>query len=104
MQNEIISNAIAELENWLAYPSELGAKPAATEYSCSFEDEDGIFCMVFKYKKTPGGKWLLGIVSDSGTFSEMREYNESTKIEDAKKILDFLKDYWKQKAAELETF
>ena len=77
MNNEIV-NAMEELENWLADPSELGRKPTKIEYTASFEDEDGIKCMIFKFKKSFFGKWLLGIVSESGTFSEMKEYNSST--------------------------
>ena len=50
MNNEIV-NAMEELENWLADPSELGRKPAKIEYTASFEDEDGIKCMIFKLKK-----------------------------------------------------
>ena len=45
MNNEIV-NAMEELENWLADPSELGRKPAKIEYTASFEDEDGIKCMI----------------------------------------------------------
>ena len=67
MNNEIV-NAMEELENWLADPTELGRKPAKIEYTASFEDEDGIKCMIFKFKKSFFGKWLLGIVSESGTF------------------------------------
>jgi len=77
MNNEIV-NAMEELEKWLADPAELGRKPAKIEYTASFEDEDGIKCMIFKFKKSFFGKWLLGIVSESGTFSEMKEYNSAT--------------------------
>ena len=80
MNNEIV-NAMEELENWLADPAELGRKPAKIEYTASFEDEDGIKCMIFKFKKSFFGKWLLGIVSESGTFSEMKEYNSATETE-----------------------
>ena len=97
MNNEIV-NAMEELENWLADPSELGRKPAKIEYTASFEDEDGIKCMIFKFKKSFFGKWLLGIVSESGTFSEMKEYNSSTETEDAKALLHILKEYWKKMA------
>ena len=48
MNNEIV-NAMEELENWLADPAELGRKPAKIEYTASFEDEDGIKCMIFKF-------------------------------------------------------
>ena len=84
-----------ELENWLADPAELGRKPAKIEYTASFEDEDGIKCMIFKFKKSFFGKWLLGIVSESGTFSEMKEYNSATETENAKVLLHILKEYEK---------
>ena len=45
MNNEIV-NAMEELEKWLADPAELGRKPAKIEYTASFEDEDGIKCMI----------------------------------------------------------
>ena len=82
-----------ELEDWLSDPSELEKKPAKIEYTNAFADEDGINCLVFKYKKN-----LLGIVSESGTFSEMGEYNQKTEIDDAKRILEMLKNYWKEMA------
>lgn len=97
MNNEI-KNAMLELENWLSDPHELGKKPAKIEYTNSFKDEDGIHCLIFKYKKSLLSKWLLGIVSESGTFSEMKEYNKKTEIEDAQKILEMLKNYWKEMA------
>lgn len=103
MNNEIV-NAMEELENWLADPSELGRKPAKIEYTASFEDEDGIKCMIFKFKKSFFGKWLLGIVSESGTFSEMKEYNSSTETEDAKALLHILKEYWKKMAEKEQGF
>ena len=103
MNNEIV-NAMEELENWLADPAELGRKPAKIEYTASFEDEDGIKCMIFKFKKSFFGKWLLGIVSESGTFSEMKEYNSSTETEDAKALLHILKEYWKKMAEKEQGF
>lgn len=101
MNNEI-KQAILELEKWLSDPQELGHKPSKIEYTNSFEDEDGIKCMIFKYKKSILGKWLLGIVSESGTFSEMQEYNKNTEIDDAKKILEMLKNYWKEMAKKMQ--
>ena len=103
MNNEIV-NAMEELEKWLADPAELGRKPAKIEYTASFEDEDGIKCMIFKFKKSFFGKWLLGIVSESGTFSEMKEYNSSTETEDAKSLLHILKEYWKKMAEKEQGF
>lgn len=100
--NDEIKGAMLELEGWLSDPHELGCKPAKIEYTNSFVDEDGIRCMIFKYKKAILGKWLLGIVSESGTFSEMQEYNKDTEIEDAKKILDMLKNYWRELAKKMQ--
>lgn len=41
---------------------------------------------------------VIRYVSESGTFSEMKEYNKKTEIEDAQKILEMLKNYWKEMA------
>ena len=100
--NDEVKEATLELEKWLSDPHELGHKPSKIEYTNLFEDEDGIKCMIFKYKKSFLGKWLLGIVSESGTFSEMKEYNKDTEMEDAKKILKMLKKYWKEMAKKMQ--
>lgn len=100
--NEEIKKAMLELENWLSDSHELGDKPSRIEYTNSFVDEDGIKCMIFKYKKNMLSKWLLGIVSESGTFSEMKEYNKKTEIEDAKVILEMLKNYWMEMAKKMK--
>ena len=97
MKEEIIKNK-KQLEDWLSDSHELGRKPYKINYTNSFEDEDGIRCFIYKYKKHFFSKWCLGIVSDSGTFSEMLEYKRETEIEDAKKILESLKNYWKEQA------
>lgn len=97
MEKEILE-AKQELENWLSHPNELGQKPIKIEYTNHFEDKDGIHCFIFKYKKALFSKWYLGIVSDSGTFSEMREYHKETEMNDATEILEKLKNYWKEMA------
>mgnify|MGYP004712867823 FL=1 len=94
MMTDSINAAAQELEVWLADPHELGRKPAKVEYVNFFED-NGIRCLIFRYRKSLFGKWLLGIVSDSGTFSEMREYRPETARQDAQALLDTLKNYWK---------
>ena len=96
-----IEQAKEKLSEWLSDFRELGQKPAKIEYTNSFEEE-GINCFIFKYKKTILGKWMLGIVSDSGTFSEMKEYHKETEIEDAKEIIKLLKEFWQRQAKELE--
>ncbi|WP_298021423.1 hypothetical protein [uncultured Dysosmobacter sp.] len=100
--NEEIKSAMAELENWLSDPHELGHKPNKVEYTNKFEDEDGISCMIFKFKTSLFGKWYLGIVSESGTFSEMKAYDQKSEIEDAKAILTMLKNYWKDMAKKMQ--
>ena len=42
VMNKTIKNAMAELEEWLSDPSELGKKPAKIEYTNAFTDEDGV--------------------------------------------------------------
>ena len=59
-----IKAAAQELEIWLADPHELGRKSAKVEYVNSFED-DGIRCLIFRYKKSLLGKWLLGVLLSS---------------------------------------
>lgn len=98
MDEKRIEEAKTELIGWLAHPAELGKAPAKIEYVNAFEDEDGISCLIFKYKKSLLGRWLLGIVSESGTFSEMQEYKQETERADAEKLLEYLKDYWKKQA------
>ena len=93
-----IKNAAASLENWLSHPSELGHKPSKLVHTSTFVDADGIQCMVFKFKPSLLGKWMLGIVSESGTFSNMQAYDQATERQDAQAILDMLKNYWKEQA------
>ncbi len=97
-----VSESKEQLINWLSHPNELGAKPVKIENTNYFRDEDGIECFIFKYKKKLIGKWLLGIVSESGTFSEMKPYNQNTEIEDAKQMLEMLKNYWKNAAKDMK--
>ncbi len=85
----------SEVIDWLAHPNELGSEPYKIEYVKEFTDEEEFKCLIFKYKKSPISPWLLAISSDAGVFSEMLKYNEETAIEDAKKLMNYLKDYWK---------
>lgn len=98
MNEQIIAEAKAELIEWLAHPAELGKAPVKIEYVNAFEDADGITCLIFKYKKSLLGKWLLGIAGEAGVFSEMQEYKQETERADAEALLNYLKDYWKKQA------
>ena len=103
LESKKIALAKETLVSWLEDIRELGCKPYKVEYTSSFIDEDNIKCYIFKYKKSMFSKWWLGIVSDSGTFSEMKEYRMDTEIEDAKRILNLLKNFWKKSAENLKT-
>lgn len=93
-----INESLQQLTNWLSHPNELGKKPSKVEFTKQFKDEEGIQCQIFKYKKSMFSKWYLAIVSESGTFSEFKEYHEGTEVEDATEILTMLKNYWKDMA------
>lgn len=87
---------------WLMHPSELGSKPKDIKFTKQFRTNDGIDCMIFKYKKSLLSPWLLAIASESGIFSEMQKYNQATEVVDATKLVDFLAQYWKNKANEVQ--
>lgn len=94
-----IEDAQKKLAEWLSDERELGVKPFRIEYVESFVDDDEIECMIFRYRKTLFSKWMLGIVSDSGVFSQMKEFCQETARQDAGECLEFLKNYWKNLAA-----
>ncbi len=87
-----------EVIEWLAHPNELGSEPYKIEFVKEFTDEEEFNCLIFKYKKSALSPWLLAISGDAGIFSEMLKYNEATAIEDAKELMNYLKDYWKSVA------
>ena len=97
-----VKKAEEKMIEWLSDYRELGQAPVQIKFIKDFVTDDGIKCYIFKYKKTLFSKWWLGIVSDSGTFSEFKEYNPDTEIDDAKKIIDLLKTFWKREAERLE--
>ena len=97
-----VKKAQEKMIEWLCDYRELGQAPVQIKFTKDFVTDDGIKCYIFKYKKTLFSKWWLGIVSDSGTFSEFKEYNPDMEIDDAKKIIDLLKTLWKIEAERLE--
>ena len=97
-----IQTAQETMINWLSDYRELGCKPAQIEFTKEFVTEDGIHCYIFKYKKTLLSNWWLGIVSESGTFSEFKEYNQATEITDAIEIINLLKTFWKKEAERID--
>lgn len=86
MEQEII-NQKRQLEMWLIASKQLETKLFDIKYVTKFEDENGICCTIFKFQQHFLGKWYLGIVSDSGIFSEMTEFDLMSATDDAKELL-----------------
>lgn len=85
---------ISQLSDWLSDPLELGRRPSKVEYVKSFTYEGGSECHILKFRTELLDKWKLGIVSPSGTYSEMKEFSDETAEDDAREILSMLQDYW----------
>lgn len=109
MNQNQYESALSDMTSWLAHPQELGKEPAKIELAGEFDYEE-LHYYIFRYKKSPRGKWLLGVCGgyeeDSSencghTFSEMEEYKERTAKEDAVKLIEYVKSYWEEQA-ELE--
>ena len=88
-------NEMKEVAEWLSHPNELGKAPSKMEFVKEFTDEDEIHCLIFKFKKGLFSPWMMAIHSDSGIFSEQERYDEADDIGQAKKMLTYLKQYWK---------
>ena len=97
-----IEQAVQRLSEWLSDPRELGKKPYSVEHTRVFEQEDGVRCHIFRYKKSMFSTWLLGIVSDAGVYSEMKEYHRKSEYADAQALLAFLQACWKARAEQLD--
>lgn len=99
------------MENWLAHPQELGQKPAKLEIAGEF-DLYGLHYYTFKYKKSLlSRQWLLGVCGGfegEGTehcghvFSEMEPYDPATAQEKAVEMVEHIRKYWMDRAAEEE--
>lgn len=106
MNEQQLMHAKNEMIEWLSHPAELGNAPAKIE--CAKEiDYNGLHYYIFKYKKTPLGKWLLGIcggyegdeLQNCGhTFSEMEEYSEKTAEKKAIELIELVMNMWKEQA------
>lgn len=109
--NEMQKNAAKEeMINWLSHPQELGKAPAKIECAKEFDLHD-MHYYIFKYKKNMLGKWLLGVCGgyeDDSTehcghvFSDMKEYNDATAIEDATALVEMIRSYWMEQAQKAE--
>lgn len=91
-------NEKAEVIEWLKHPNELAKAPAKIEFVKEFTDEEGIHCLIFRFKKGIFSPWMMAIHSDSGIFSEQEKYDEANDIAQATKMVNYLKQYWKNVA------
>lgn len=91
-----------EIAKWLAHPAELGKAPKKIEFVKEFDDPDGIHCGIFRFKAGLLSPWRLIIYSDSGIFSEQEKYDPDHDIEQAQKLINYLKQYWKNTAQNIE--
>ena len=91
---------------WLLHPNELGKKPIAIKCVEIFELHKMKY-YIFKYKKSPLGKWLLGVcggyeedsIDNCGhVFSEMKRYNASKAKQESIEMVEKIRAYWKKLA------
>ena len=109
--NEIQMRAAQEaMAEWLAHPQELGAAPARIECAGSF-DLHGLHYYIFRYRRTARGKWLIGVCGGyegdetehcGHVFSEMEPYEEDTALEKAAALVETVRRFWMEQAAEAE--
>lgn len=103
--------AMQAMIDWLTHEHELGRKPSKIEIAGEF-DLHNMRYYIFKYKKSLLGKWLLGVCggyenpSDTEhcghVFSEMTNYDPATAEQEAIAMVEMIRNYWMQRAAELE--
>lgn len=110
MNQEQMKAAEKSMIEWLSHPQELGKNPAKIQLAGEF-DMDEMHYYIFKYKKSLLGKWLLGVCGGyegdelehcGHVFSQMQEYVEATAKEEAVKLVEFVKNYWKEQAQQAE--
>jgi|GEM_PF-438429 len=91
---------------WLVNPSELGKRPSAIKCVETF-DLHGMKYYIFKYKKSPLGKWVLGVsggyeadsMNNCGhIFSKMRAYNPNTAKQESIEMVELIREYWIKQA------
>lgn len=107
LQMEAAKKAMTE---WLADPHELGKSPIKIECAQEF-DLHGLHYYIFRFKKSLLGEWLLGVCGGyeeneldhcGHIFSEMKKYDARTAVDDAAEIVEKIRSYWMQQAAQHE--
>lgn len=106
MNEKQMQAARESMIEWLEHPHELGQAPAEIECAGTFELH-GMTYYLFKYRREAGGDWLLGVCGGYGggglehcghVYSEMEEYDESTAVEKATKMVEMIRSYWMEQA------
>lgn len=110
MNTAQMNAALAAMTEWLAHPQELGRAPTEIEYTGTFDLYEMRY-YIFKYKESAPGKWLLGVCGGyegdelehcGHVYSEMEEYDESTAVEQAVKMVEMIRSYWIEQAKQAE--
>ncbi|MBR4036618.1 MAG: DUF4241 domain-containing protein [Oscillospiraceae bacterium] len=110
MNTQQLEAAKKSMIDWLSHPQELGKAPYKIECSKEF-DLHGLHYYVFRFKTAMLDKWKLAVcggyeensLEHSGhIFSDMKEYNDKTAIEDAVGIVERIRAYWMQRARQQE--
>ena len=110
MNKEQLNAATEAMIEWLAHPAELGKAPAKIECAGEFDLHE-MHYYIFKYKKSMLGKWLLGVCGGyeddelkhcGHVFSEMEEYNEAAAVEQATTLVEYVREYYINRAKEAE--
>jgi hypothetical protein len=104
-------SAQMEMIKWLSNPKELRKAPAKIDIANEF-DYLGMKYYIFKFKKNLIDlKWLLGVCGGyeneslehcGHVFSDFQEYKQQTAKEDAIKIIEMIREYWKKEAKKYE--
>ena len=109
MKTEQLKAAEKEMIRWLAHPAELGQEPFEIECTKEFDLHE-LHYYVFRFKEYENDEWKLSVCGgyeDGGVrgcghvFSHMKNYNEETAVEDAIEIVEFVRSYWKDRAANM---
>lgn len=110
MDDRQMRAALKSMTDWLAHPMELGKAPAEIECAGSFEAYEMTY-YIFKYKRESGGEWLVGVsggyedgeLENCGhTFSEMEVFDEDNAEEQARALVDGVRDYIIKSAEDAE--
>lgn len=110
MDHNQMESATKAMIAWLADEHELGTAPSIIDCAGEFDLHEYHY-YIFKYKKSFFGKWLLGVCGGyepgdtehcGHVFSEMEPYDSKTAVEKSIQMVEKIRAYWMQQAAELQ--